>query len=73
MGKKAKSVIKLEKPSKDTWFIGWNDSRSNIKVYGLVSPNESMFTALKIVDYYTTEKSWLAILTANGIDPNNLS
>tara|TARA_R110000764_G_scaffold197980_1_gene283222 strand:+ start:805 stop:1020 length:216 start_codon:yes stop_codon:yes gene_type:complete len=69
MAKNAKSVIKLEKPSVDTWFIGWDNKRSKIKVYGLVSPKESMFTALKAVDYYTTEKSWLAILTANGIDP----
>jgi hypothetical protein len=70
MAKNAKSVIKLEKPSKDTWFIGWNDSKSKIEAYSLVSPAESMFTALKIVDYYTTEKSWLAILTKNGIDPS---
>lgn len=72
MAKNAKSVIKLEKPSKDTWFIGWNDSRSKIEAYALVSPAESMFTGLKEVDFYTTEKSWLGILKANGIVPKDL-
>tara|TARA_R110000822_G_scaffold146194_1_gene285223 strand:- start:25044 stop:25262 length:219 start_codon:yes stop_codon:yes gene_type:complete len=72
MAKTAKSVIKLENPSVDTWFIGWNDSKSKIEAYSLVSPKESMFTALNIVDYYTTEKSWLGILKANGIVPKDL-
>ena len=56
-------------PKNDTWFICWNNTRSEIQSYSLVSPSTCMETFWNEVDYYSDEASWLAVLLKNGIDP----
>ena len=56
-------------PKNDTWFICWNNKRSEIQSYSLVSPSTCMETFWSEVDYYSDEASWLAVLLKNGIDP----
>ena len=58
----------LSNPIKETWFICWDDKRTEIKAYSSVPVNTRMDTYWRNVDYYTTEKSWKDVLLANGID-----
>ncbi len=58
-------------PSQETWFICWNDERSEIKAYSSVDPTGCLDTFWDEVDYYLNEAEWLAVLLKNGIDPNN--
>jgi|TARA_R110000796_G_C14434048_1_gene421495 hypothetical protein len=59
-------------PTKETWFICWDDTRTTIKVYGSILPTQCMDTPWNEVDYYTDESEWLAILLENGIKPDEL-
>ena len=61
--------LQLCNPKNDTWFICWNNERSEIQSYSLVSPSDCMETFWSEVDYYSDEASWLAVLLKNGIDP----
>tara|TARA_R110000851_G_scaffold105584_3_gene224083 strand:- start:517 stop:723 length:207 start_codon:yes stop_codon:yes gene_type:complete len=63
--------IDLISPSKDTWFICWDDKRAEVKSYSLVSPLESMSTLWKEIDYYETEIEWLTELLKQGINPHD--
>tara|TARA_R110000765_G_scaffold326695_1_gene417947 strand:+ start:324 stop:530 length:207 start_codon:yes stop_codon:yes gene_type:complete len=59
-------------PSVDTWFICWDENRTEIKSYGGILTNQCMDSYWEEVDFYTDEAVWLAILLENGIDPNEL-
>lgn len=61
---------KLNYPSVDTWFIGWDSNREEIKAYGSVLPTQCMISHWSEIDYYTIESEWLNILLENGINPN---
>lgn len=55
-------------PSKETWFICWDNERVNIMACGSVLPNSSLKTFWTEVDLYTTETEWLGVLLENGIN-----
>lgn len=57
-------------PVVETWFICWDDGRTEVKAYGSILPTQCMDTYWNIVDYYLTEAEWLAVLLENGINPN---
>jgi len=59
----------LNYPSVETWFIGWDNDREEIKAYGSVSPTQCMTSPWDEMDYYTTESEWLKVLLENGINP----
>ena len=60
----------LNYPSAETWFIGWDNDREEIKTYGSVLPTQCMISSWDEVDYYTNEAEWLEVLLENGINPN---
>ena len=57
----------LNYPSVETWFIGWDSDREEIKAYGSVLPTQCMISAWDEVDYFTNEAEWLEVLLENGI------
>ena len=59
----------LDYPSVETWFIGWDSDREEIKTYGSVLPSQCMVSPWDEMDYYTNEAEWLEILLENGINP----
>ena len=61
---------KLNYPSVETWFIGWDSDREEIKTYGSVLPTQCMISPWDEVDYYTNEAEWLEVLLENGINPD---
>ena len=61
---------KLNYPSVETWFIGWDNDREEIKTYDLVLPTQCMIGPWDEMDYYTNEAEWLEVLLENGINPN---
>jgi hypothetical protein len=61
-------------PSVETWFICWDENRTEIKSYGGILTTQCMDSPWVEVDYYIGEAGWLEwleILLANGIDPSN--
>ena len=60
----------LDYPSVETWFIGWDSNREEIKTYGSVLPTQCMISHWDEMDYYTNEAEWLEVLLENGINPN---
>jgi len=56
-------------PAVTTWFICWDNARTEIKSYGEIDTDQCMDTAWTEVDMYTDEAAWLAILLENGINP----
>ena len=60
-------MAKLEYPKKDTYFIAWNNNRTELMAYGLILKSQVMETALTNVDYYENESDYNNILTNNGI------
>ena len=40
-----------------------------IKAYGSIEPTQCMESPYDIVDYYTVEAEWIAVLLENGINP----
>jgi len=60
---------KLNYPSVDTWFIGWNNNRTEIKAYSMVETTQCMISPWGEMDYYTIESEWLKVLLENGINP----
>ena len=56
-------------PPVKTWFICWDENRTEIKAYDGIMTTQCMETPWDEVDYYTDESVWLAILLENGIDP----
>lgn len=65
--------IKINFPAQSTWFICWNNNRTDLKTYGLVHPNQTMSTKFDVLDTYLVEEEWLEVLKQNGIveDINN--
>jgi len=62
---------KLENPEQTTYFICWDDSRSEIKSFSVINTNQTFITCFDIVDYYTDKLQWEAVLINNGKDPND--
>ena len=60
----------LDYPSVETWFIGWDSDREEIKTYGSVLPTQCMILPWDKMDYFTNEVEWLEVLLENGINPN---
>ena len=60
---------KLEYPEQITYYICWDGSRSEIKAYAAINPNQVFETYWDVVDYYTNESQWKTILINNGKDP----
>lgn len=63
-------ITELCYPKQKTWFICWEDTRSEIKAYGFIDKNQCLETPWSEVDYYTDEAEWLKILIENGINPD---
>lgn len=63
---------KLNYPSVETWFIGWDNDREEIKTYDSVLPTQCMISPWDEMDYYTKEAEWLEVLLENGINPDNI-
>jgi len=57
-------------PAVTTWFICWDDLRTEVKAYGEIDTDQCMDTAWTEIDMYTDEAIWEAILLENGINPN---
>ena len=62
---------KLEYPEQLTYYICWDDSRSEIKSYSSINTDQCFETYWDVVDYYTDKSQWEIILTNNGKDPND--
>ena len=56
-------------PTKETYFIGWNDDRTTIFIYGSILPSQCFETKIEEIDFYTKEIEWINILIDNGINP----
>tara|TARA_R100001594_G_C3900741_1_gene230769 strand:+ start:226 stop:438 length:213 start_codon:yes stop_codon:yes gene_type:complete len=63
---------KLEYPEQLTYYICWDDSRSELKTYGSVNTNQVLTSPWNVVDFYTDKSSWRTILVNNGIDANEI-
>ena len=63
---------KLEYPEQLTYYICWDDSRSELKTYGSVNTNQVLTSPWNIVDFYTDKSQWRTILVNNGIDANEI-
>tara|TARA_Y100000389_G_scaffold98602_1_gene95270 strand:- start:106 stop:327 length:222 start_codon:yes stop_codon:yes gene_type:complete len=59
----------LDYPSVETWFIGWDNNRTQINTYGSVTPIQTMISPWNEMDYYEDEGVWLQVLLDNGINP----
>lgn len=62
---------RLVQPEQLTYFICWDDSRSEIKAYSTIDTTQCFETYWNVVDYYTDEAQWVSILVNNGKDPND--
>ena len=60
---------RLNYPPVETWFIGWDNSRTQINTYDSVSPTQTMISPWDKMDFYEDEQVWLQVLLDNGIDP----
>ena len=63
---------KLEYPEQLTYYICWDDSRSELKVYGSVNTNQVLTSPWNVVDFYTDKSQWRTILVNNGIDASEI-
>ena len=63
---------KLEYPEQLTYYICWDDSRSELKTYGSVNTNQVLTSPWNVVDFYTDMSSWRTILVNNGIDASEI-
>jgi hypothetical protein len=59
----------LNKPEIETWFIGWNNNRTEIHTYGSVTPTQTMDSPWNEMDFYEDEQIWLEVLNNNNIYP----
>ena len=62
---------RLVHPEQTTYFICWDNSRSEIKSYSSINTDQCFETYWDVVDYYTDKSQWETILTNNGKDPND--
>jgi len=63
---------KLEYPEQLTYYICWDDSRSELKTYGTVNTNQVLTSPWNVVDFYTDMSQWRTILVNNGIDASEI-
>ena len=56
-------------PTNETWFICWDNTRTEIKAYGSILPTQCLETPWVEIDYYDNEEQWAEILIENGINP----
>ena len=63
-------MTKLEFPKVDTYFIAWNNDRTEIQANNLILTTQVMETPCNELDYFTDEKEYLKILINNGIETN---
>ncbi len=56
-------------PSVTTYYICFDDERTEVKSYGLVQ-HEQVFTTIWIFDEFTDKTEWLAELAEWGIVPD---
>ena len=61
-------MTNLNYPEQQTWFICWNDERTEIKSYSSVLKTQCMKTGWLEVDYYVNEHEWKQILDENNIE-----
>jgi hypothetical protein len=59
---------KLSYPDVKTFYICFNNERSEIKSYGSISPQQCFATNWIEIDYYTNKTEWTKILLQNGIE-----
>jgi len=62
---------RLVQPEQYTYYICWDDSRSEIKSYSSINTNQCFETYWDVVDYYTDKSQWETVLTNNGKDLND--
>ena len=63
---------KLVHPEQLTYFICWDDSRSELKTYGSVNTNQVLTSPWNVVDFYTDKSQWRTILVNNGVDASEI-
>jgi len=63
---------KLVQPEQLTYFICWDDSRSEIKSFSVINTNQTLETYWNVVDYYTDKSQWETVLLNNGISSDDL-
>ena len=63
---------KLEYPEQLTYYICWDDSRSELKTYGSVNTNQVLTSPWNVVDFYTDKSQWRTILVNNGVDASEI-
>ena len=63
---------KLVQPEQLTYYICWDDSRSELKTYGTVNTNQVLTSPWNVVDFYTDKSQWRTILVNNGIDASEI-
>ena len=56
-------------PTDETYYIGWNDDRTTILIYGSILSSQCFETKIEEIDFYTKEIDWVNILIDNGINP----
>ena len=63
---------KLVHPEQLTYYICWDDSRSEIKGYDTVNTNQVLTSPWNVVDFYTDMSQWRTILVNNGVDASEI-
>ena len=63
---------RLEYPEQLTYFICWDDSRSEIKSFSVINTNQTFETYWDVVDYYTDKSQWETVLLNNGVSSDDL-
>ena len=56
-------------PTDETWFICWDNTRTEIKAFASILTDQCLETPLIEIDYYDNEEQWAEILIKNGINP----
>jgi hypothetical protein len=59
---------KLNYPDVKTFYICFNNERSEIKSYGSITPQQCLGTTWIEIDYFINEAEWLDVLLENGIE-----
>ena len=55
-------------PTNETWFICWDNTRTEIKAFGSILTDQCLETPWIEIDYYDNEEQWAEILIENGIN-----
>jgi len=57
----------LKYPTQDTCFVIWNNDRTIITGYGIVTPEQVLSSGQTEIDTYIDKDEFLSILDNNGI------